>query len=180
MTSVSGQAQWVLIGGKNYDFNPVPLSQGDAKVRCIREGGKLFEPKDAKTNQDVFDQAGTILGQQGGANRNLWIGVSDTVTDLEFTYLSDESLVNFICQGSDKGTTGCWLAEPESDAASGTDTDCVTGSSGSNGKWTNQVCTSAFGSICESAGKAPPPPVSGSTCLESGTAVLLLLSLGFA
>ena len=51
-------AEWTMIGGKNYDFNPAPLTQSEASARCIRLGGKLFEPKDAKTNKDVILQAG--------------------------------------------------------------------------------------------------------------------------
>ena len=51
-------AEWVEIGGKNYDFNAVGLTQSEASARCIRFGGKLFEPRDAKTNKDVFLQAG--------------------------------------------------------------------------------------------------------------------------
>ena len=46
------------IGGKNYDFNPVGLTQSEASSRCIRFGGKLFEPRDAQTNKYVFVQAG--------------------------------------------------------------------------------------------------------------------------
>ena len=51
-------AEWVSIGGKNYDFNPALQTQSEARARCIRFGGKLFEPKDAATNRDVFVQAG--------------------------------------------------------------------------------------------------------------------------
>ena len=53
-------AEWIEIGGKNYDINIAPLTQSEARARCIRFGGKLFEPKDAKTNKDVFLQAGTL------------------------------------------------------------------------------------------------------------------------
>ena len=52
-------AERVEMGGKNYDFNPVGLTQSEASARCIRFGEKLFEPRDAKTNRDVFLQAGT-------------------------------------------------------------------------------------------------------------------------
>ena len=51
-------AEWIEIGGKSYDFNPAGLTQSEARARCIRFGGKLFEPKDAKTNKDVFLKAG--------------------------------------------------------------------------------------------------------------------------
>merc|ERR1739848_636025 len=68
------EAEWIEIGGKNYDINIVPLTQGEATARCIRFGGKLFEPKDAKTNKDVFLQAGGIAVLPSTA---FWIGVSD-------------------------------------------------------------------------------------------------------
>merc|ERR1711892_415810 len=146
MTSVIGQSvQWILVGGKNYDFNSVQLTHGDAKARCIREGGKLFEPRDTQTNRDVFVQAGATLGQAGGNKRDLWIGVSDIGTDNEFTYLSDESLVNFVCVGSDDGRAGCWETAPTA------------------------ACAETHGSICERDGETtpappppPPPPASGS------------------
>ena len=51
-------AEWVLIGGKCYEFNAIGLTQSEASARCIGSGGKLFEPRDAKTNRDVFVQAG--------------------------------------------------------------------------------------------------------------------------
>merc|ERR1712166_515112 len=175
--------KWVSIGEKDYNFYPVPLSQGNAISRCFREGGQLFEPKDEKTNTNVFIQAGSILGNSGGQVRRLWIGVSDVVREDEYTYLSDNSLVTFTCQGT-LGLTngGCWNGNP---TAGGTASNCVSGSSFNDGRWSIQPCAVAtvFGSICERDGKitpatpAPPPPppptASGSSCLESGTAVLL-------
>merc|ERR1711935_5972 len=63
MTSVSGnlEAEWVTIGGNNYDFNPAEQTQMKARARCIRLGGKLFEPKNSAINKDVFVQAGAKL-----------------------------------------------------------------------------------------------------------------------
>ena len=76
---------------------------------------------------------------------------------------------------------GCWLtaaaggAPPLVPAPAGIANNCVTGSSGTDGKWSNVACTGTSGSICERDGETTPapPPASGSTCLESGTAVLL-------
>ena len=51
-------AEWVTIGGNNYDFNPATQTQSEARARCIRLGGKLFEPQNPETNRDVFVQAG--------------------------------------------------------------------------------------------------------------------------
>jgi len=150
MTSVSGykrQAEWVSIGGKNYDFNLAPLTQPEASARCIRFGGKLFEPRDAKTNRDVFIQAGAKLN----GNTKLWIGISDVGTETEFTYLSDGARVNFVCEGSDEAS-GCWRAlQPIPQVAAGTDAggqigaatqnlDCVFGSSDQDGKWQTSNC----------------------------------------
>ena len=56
-------AEWSLIGGKRYEFNPVGLTQSEASARCKRFGGKLFEPRDAKTNKNVFTQAGISNNQ---------------------------------------------------------------------------------------------------------------------
>ena len=76
---------------------------------------------------------------------------------------------------------GCRIAAPGS-----TTENFVTGSSSDDGRWTIRDCSAAvntnnvFGSICERGGSvttAPPTtsplPDSGSTFLESGTAVLL-------
>ena len=49
---------------------------------------------------------GATLGQAGAVARNLWIGVTDIGTEDEFTYLSDESLVNWVCEGSAAGRAG--------------------------------------------------------------------------
>jgi hypothetical protein len=171
MTSASQnrQAEWVTIGGNNYDFNPATQTQSEARARCIRLGGKLFEPQNPETNRDVFVQAGAKLP----GNTNLWIGVSDIGDEDNFSYLSSGIRVNFVCESSNLGAVGCWETAP---AAGGAPTvNCVTGKAADDGKWTNQVCTTTHGSICESPGETPPPPppASGSTCLESGTAVLL-------
>ena len=48
----------------------------------------------------------TINGNAGAENRDLWIGVSDIGTEDEFTYLSDESLVNWVFEGSTGGRAG--------------------------------------------------------------------------
>merc|ERR1712238_25099 len=196
MTSASGynrQAEWVSIGGKNYDFNPAAQTQSEARARCIRLGGKLFEPKDATTNRDVFVQAGAKL--IGG--NNLWIGVSDVGTEDSFTYLSDGTLVNFVCESSAGGKAGCWLTNADmtnqpTPEATTADLDCVVGNSAQDGQWSVIACTATgagkFGSICEMMEETPtstsapatPPPASGSTSLKSGIAVfigtLLLLS----
>ena len=80
-------AEWVLIGGRNYDFNPGPLSQNDAKARCIRMGGKLFEPKDKKTNRDVFVQAGNTLSKYSLISQKLYLHIFIEHTDLYFQHV---------------------------------------------------------------------------------------------
>jgi hypothetical protein len=152
ITSVSGyyrKAQWIQVGGKNYDFNPAPLSQPDAKKRCIANGGRLFEPRDEKTNRDVFIRAGAELG---GAT-NLWIGISDVGTENVFRYISDEQSVNWKCDGSATtvNTIGCWrVAQPITEntgaAVDGeiptatVNLDCVFGSPSQDGKWQTSNC----------------------------------------
>jgi len=149
MTSASGynrEAEWVSIGGKKYDFNPAPLTQSEARSRCIRFGGKLFEPKDATTNKDVFVQAGAKLN---GAS-SLWIGVSDVGDEGSFTYLSDGTLVNFVCESSNGGKAGCWgTAEPAQFVIPSTQEtvnvadqlNCVVGNPGNSGKWATIGCS---------------------------------------
>jgi len=149
MTSASGynrEAEWVSIGGKKYDFNPAPLTQSEARSRCIRFGGKLFEPKDATTNKDVFVQAGAKLN---GAS-SLWIGVSDVGDEGSFTYLSDGTLVNFVCESSNGGKAGCWgTAEPAQFVIPSTQEtvnvadqlNCVVGNPGNVGKWATVGCS---------------------------------------
>merc|ERR1712238_101640 len=149
MTSASGynrEAEWVSIGGKKYDFNPAPLTQSEARSRCIRFGGKLFEPKDATTNKDVFVQAGAKLN---GAS-SLWIGVSDVGDEGSFTYLSDGTLVNFVCESSNGGKAGCWgTAEPAQFVIPSTQEtvnvadqlNCVVGNPRNNGKWATIGCS---------------------------------------
>jgi hypothetical protein len=194
------QAGWIEIGGKNYDFNAVALTQSEASARCIRFGGKLFEPRDAKTNKDVFVKAAAKFN----ANTRLWIGVSDVGEENSFTYLSDGTLVNWVCETSQGGRAGCWgtsqpVAEDRAtpDPAS-LDLDCVFGTADGDGKWAVSNCVqnvpgvpaavvvgginfgmnpAKFGSICEKdvAPNPPPPPPapSDSTCLKSGITVMI-------
>jgi len=177
------QAEWVEIGGKNYDFNAVGLTQSEASARCIRFGGKLFEPRDAKTNRDVFLQAGAKFN----GNTRLWIGVSDVGTENEFVYLSDGTLVNFACESSAGGRAGCWrpvgagnraaqpIPEVPADPPS-VGLDCVFGRADQDGKWATSHCVlnnvaapaaggitfatlpAKFGSICEKEVATTPPP----------------------
>ena len=51
-------ADWVKIGGKTYDFNSARMTHSEASAMCKKQGGKLFEPRDEKTNKEVFEQAG--------------------------------------------------------------------------------------------------------------------------
>ena len=46
------------------------------------------------------------VGNAEIANRDLWIGVSDIGEEDSFTYLSDETLVNFNCENSFEGRAG--------------------------------------------------------------------------
>lgn len=181
------QVQWQKIGEKEYFFNAAPLTQADANAKCRGLKAKLFEPKTEETNREVFVQAGVKLGQlPAGVARTLWIGVSDRITEAVFTYVSDEKPVAFTCKGNSAApapSTGCWATATAPVAP----TDCVSSSSNADGKWTEVACGGTLGSICERDVKptaAPPtqkPPTqkptiptdSGSTCLESGAAVLL-------
>jgi len=177
------KAEWALIGGKNYDFNPVGQTQSEASARCIRFGGKLFEPRDAQTNRNVFTQAGAKLS----VDTKLWIGISDVGEEASFTYLSDGTLVNWVCESSASGT-GCWQgSQPVVEAAFANSSspttaelatrnlDCVFGTAKAVGKWAVSNCVTniagaptgggpdfgdapaKFGSICERAVATPGP-----------------------
>jgi len=190
------QAEWVEIGGKNYDFNAVGLTQSEASARCIRFGGKLFEPRDAKTNKDVFVQAGAKFN----ADTKLWIGVSDLGEENSFTYLSDGTLVNWVCDSSNGGRAGCWStgqpvtestfvdpAAPTTAELATRNLDCVFGRANQDGKWTTSNCVrnvaettidttalaaatpAKFGSICESDVATPAPAPEPTTPAPAGT-----------
>ena len=49
-------------------------------------------------------------GAKFNGNTRLWIGISDVGTENEFTYLSDGTLVNFVCESSAAGRAG--IARP--------------------------------------------------------------------
>lgn len=149
-----------------------------ARGRCLGMGGKLFEPKDAATNRDVFRQAAIELST---AAARLWIGVDDIVTENSFTYSSDAKPVTFSCDetGSTPAVAGCWrgvdatttVAQPIPEVAADAPSvglDCVFGRADRGGKWATSNCVlnnvaapaaggitfaaplaAKFGSICE-------------------------------
>ena len=65
-------AEWVEIGGKNYDFNPAGMSHSEASAMCKSMGGKLFEPKDEKTNREAIETeiTGVVVKKALGQNRH--------------------------------------------------------------------------------------------------------------
>ena len=77
-------AEWVSIGEIDYNFYALVLSHVAAKTRCLQESGKLFEPKDEQTNNDVFMQA----GKQSSLSQNqyliIFIGLICLKYKLEF------------------------------------------------------------------------------------------------
>lgn len=166
------QAEWEKIGGINYDFNPAPLTQADAKKYCIANGGRLFEPRTSKINRDVFLRAGAKLN---GAT-DLWIGISDIGAEGLFKYISDETDVGWKCEAS-APPTGCWrTSEPvvelaltglaagsraRANAEATQNLDCVVGSSGTDGQWAVKGCsvTPPTSVVAPVAGAAGPPVV---------------------
>ena len=47
-----------------------------------------------------------FIGAKFNADTKLWIGVSDVGEENSFTYLSDGTLVNWVCQSSEMGRAG--------------------------------------------------------------------------
>ena len=58
------------------------------------------------TKPDPLTFTNVFIGGKFSANTKFWIGVSDTGKENSFTYLSDGTLVNWVCESSQGGRAG--------------------------------------------------------------------------
>ena len=61
----------------------------DAQSLCINQGGKLFEPRDAKITKDVTDHAKTVRFH------SFWLGIHDKTNEGTFVYASDDTPIEW-------------------------------------------------------------------------------------
>ena len=76
---------WIVKGGKKFLVVLEKKNRMDAIKCCVKEGGKLAEPKSEKENTEL-----AALIKEKGA-KNVWIGLHDISKEGHFQYQSDNS-----------------------------------------------------------------------------------------
>ena len=84
--NLNAGSPWKPIGDKVYQIITEPKSFDDAAKHCIQIGGKLFEPKSEKENDDVINSFETL---------QFWLGIHDNEEEGHFKYQSDNSELEF-------------------------------------------------------------------------------------
>ena len=83
-TCPTSDPHYKIINGICYYFETTELDYSDAKENCHKKAGKLFEPQNFDSNQDVFMAFSTVLGISGVR----WIGIN-SLKDLGYRYDSN-------------------------------------------------------------------------------------------
>ena len=123
---------WKPIGDKVYEMIMEPKSFDDAAKHCIQIGGKLFEPKSEKENDDVIDSFETL---------QFWLGIHDNEEEGHFKYQSDNSELEF-----EKWYSG----EPNN---INNEENCARVVHGSEHQWNDIPCHLLSPFVCEKKGK---------------------------
>jgi hypothetical protein len=80
--------------GKCYFIEDVPLNYTDAMVNCQNRlsKGRLFEPRDLLTNNQVVESA-LVISPSLRPTTDFWIGMNDISTEGTFHYTTGGDLV---------------------------------------------------------------------------------------
>ena len=128
---------YTFILGKCYFVEINQFNYTDAMVNCqiqfgSKHTGKLFEPRDLATNDEVIDYA------QGLRNNRFWLGINDIDIEGTFQYATGGNLV----------FTNWEAGQPDNYAGA---QDCVLnrGDIGILENWDDFNCNTKYFSICE-------------------------------
>ena len=79
LISACPKNDWVVLNNKCYKFQNKTSNFNDASDFCTNLGGKLYEPRDNLTEEQVYKRA----KQNMNLNHGAWIGVftNKTITD---------------------------------------------------------------------------------------------------
>ena len=131
---------WEKLDCTSYQVNTGKKNNKDAEADCIKKGGKLFEPRNAKHNNFVAD-----LAKKKGLS-GFWIGVHDRKEN------GKENEGNFVYESDNKAIIWKdWLpGEPNNkyNKCYG-DEDCVEVKTDPIGKWHDQCCGKQKPYVCE-------------------------------
>lgn len=139
---------WWFLEGNCYLFSKKKLSFEKAQNSCMGMNATLFEPKNLKTNDLVFEKAKNVSDTWKSKYKFFWIGIHDSNKEGNFTYVSD--------QNEDVIQWTNWNEGEPNNFQYGE--DCVY--SHDHGEWNDMNCTVASEFICEK-------PVNGSAKIFS-------------
>ena len=139
-SSKPGIDTWKQIGDKIYKVGKEEKSFDDAVSQCKLIGGKLFEPKTEKENNDVIEFFEPLF--EDSTSLSFWLGIYDKDNlgqEGEFRYKSDEG----------KLTYENWRSgEPNNLEKE----HCASVDIHENGRWNDITCDNEIPFICERVG----------------------------
>lgn len=128
---------YVTVFKKCYYIEKKSMNYADATVNCQNHFGKLFEPRDSSTNDQVIETAKITHSSSTwySGELNFYIGINDLATEGTFQYAT----------GGDLNYTNWSNGEPNN---SGNE-DCVQTRWDHGTKWNDISCAEEHSSICE-------------------------------
>lgn len=136
---------WWFLEGHCYLFNRKERSFDKAQKSCNNMNATLFEPRDLRTNELVFEAARNASEKWNSKYIFFWIGIHDLNNEGNFSYASDPN--GYAIQWTN------WNDGEPNNFGDGDGEDCVYGHD--HGKWNDMNCTALSEFICEK-------PVNGS------------------
>ena len=120
---------WEYVSGKCYYVSKEKVQYSVAVAKCKEYGGRLFEPKDLATNNEIYQ----LMVQKDAKG---WIGIKDVDKNFNWVYESTGNQIGFSNWGegepNNKGGDVCtdiWYK--------------------SGGKWNNNKCNAYLPFTCE-------------------------------
>ncbi|XP_050405448.2 macrophage mannose receptor 1 [Patella vulgata] len=90
---LSCEGGWILYSSYCYQFNDTDSSWLDSRKSCSDSGGDLARIMDSSTQSFMLDQ---VEKQRG----NYWIGLNDRISEGNFTWLDDNTQLNYTFWGT--------------------------------------------------------------------------------
>jgi len=134
---------WWFLEENCYFFGKKERSFEKAQNFCMDMNSTLFEPKNLKTNDLVFEKAKNVSERWGSQYKFFWIGIHDLNNEGNFTYVSDQNETVIPWDNWNEG-------EPNNFKNG---EDCVY--SHDHGKWNDMNCTAKSEFICEKPANGP-------------------------
>ena len=149
MISVCPKNDWIVLNNKCYKFENKIFNFNDASDFCANHGGKLFEPRNNLTDDQIYKSA----KQNMHLNHGAWISVFRNKSDYKPSrYLNNDTIRNessYIDQSNLVYTN--WIQDEPNNLSC--QEDCAIMQLNS-GKWNDEDCRKKHGYICQSEQKS--------------------------